>query len=314
VTRSGLIVAFICLATIGSLTTAASAQTPPPPGRIAFVRDGSVWIWENGNQERLFQDGAVSDPRWSPGGDRLLFVRSGNSYSDLIVRDLATQTEEPLTANLPPYEEGSPEYVLASAWAIDPSWAASGAIGFISDAESPDETFNLWVIDENGFAYIPPIPGDESHIDSLSLSPDGALATYLVRELNDLVHSVTVRVRDLASGEAHVLVSEVDVLDPAFAPDGRRVAVVIRNSGGNADIWAVDDPSGKRTRVTEGMQTAGPCWSPDGTWMAFFAMVDFAFQLWAVPFDGTSAGEPRLLYEGSGIDSTSGCSWTAGTP
>src|SRR5262249_25413456 len=101
------------------------------------------------------------------------------------------------------------------------------------------------------------------------------------------------------------------VIGPAFAPDGRRLAVVIAADDGSSDIWIVDQRSGKRTRVTKGLQAASPCWSQDGTWLAYFAVSDYQFQLWAVPMVGSVPGDPIKLIDAKGLDPTSGCSWSS---
>src|SRR5215813_7627457 len=94
----------------------ASGKDTFPPGRIAFVRKGDIWVWHDGESERIVKDGAASDPRWSPTGQFLLFVRSGDSYSDLILDDLETSTQTQLTHNGSDAQVGSPDYVATSSW------------------------------------------------------------------------------------------------------------------------------------------------------------------------------------------------------
>jgi Tol biopolymer transport system component len=57
--------------------------------------------------------------------------------------------------------------------------------------------------------------------------------------------------------------------EPAWAPDGRRLAVVIDDVGGT-DVWVVDVDRGSARRVTAGpARERGPRWSSDGRRIVF---------------------------------------------
>ncbi len=57
--------------------------------------------------------------------------------------------------------------------------------------------------------------------------------------------------------------------DPAWSPDGRRLAFASDRSG-NFDIWVQDVADGTTTQITTSTsQESQPDWSPDGQWIAF---------------------------------------------
>ena len=74
----------------GTFAGSGRAAEPDVVGRIAFVRDGGLWVWENGETTRLLRESAVCDARWSPDGQTILFVRNAISYSDLALLNVQT--------------------------------------------------------------------------------------------------------------------------------------------------------------------------------------------------------------------------------
>ncbi len=289
-----------------------------PPGRILFVRSGSIWQWQGGNASEVLNDGSVSDPRWSPDGSQFVYVRRGNSFSDLYVRTLATGTDTQLTFNeATDYQIGSAEYVKFSSWVIDPSWSNSGVIGYASDYYTSYAILMLFIMNFVG-ADPQQMQGDiddqgnYQNIEGVSLSSDGTVAAFATRRVDpDTVEYYScVALQDLGSQETGLLVDDRGgSFDPAMEPNGSRVAVAIR-AGDLLDIWLVDRDGGARTQVTNGANAQKPCWSSDGSWLAYILMADYKFEAWAVSVSGTAIGQPVKLFNFDDLDAPSGLSWT----
>jgi Tol biopolymer transport system component len=108
---------------------------------------------------------------------------------------------------------------------------------------------------------------------------------------------------DLAGGEAHALpVADTvgpDVHDPAWAPDGRRLAVVAgsaRGERGGGRLWVLERETGRATPLTARTGPAlAPAFAPDGRRIAFFAP-DSAdrTQLWVMVADSAGTAPVRL--------------------
>jgi TolB protein len=310
------------IATAGTLIGAGnrSRAADGVPGRFLFARSGSVWQWQSGDTEQLLNDGAVSEPRWSPDGSQFIFVRTGNSFSDLYLRSLSDGSETQLTYNqATDYDLGTKAYVDNSTWVVDPSWSASGVIGYASDYFNEYNVLALWVMNYAGAfpASYPPAPGEDGYIQSIegiSLSGDGSVAGFTSRRVDEDTGEYVsyVGVMDLGSGESGVLADDDGgVFDPALEPNGTRVAVSIR-SGETTDIWLIDRDGGDRTQVTNGANATKPCWSSDGAWLAYMQMVDFKFEVWAVTVQGATIGAPQKIFNFDDIDAESGLSWFIG--
>jgi TolB protein len=310
------------IATAGALLGVAehSRAADTPPGKIAFARAGNIWTWEGGNAEAVMNDGAASEPRWSPDGSQFLFIRTGNSFSDLYLRSLSDGSETQLTFNEAiDYDLGSKEYVDYSTWAVDPCWSSSGVIGYASDYYTDNAVLALWIMNYPGASpsYYPPTPNDDGYIQSIegiSLSSDGSVAGFTSRRVDENTGEYVsfVGVMDLGTGVGDVLVDDDGgVFDPALEPNGTRVAVAIR-SGEQTDIWLVDRDGGDRTQITNGANATKPCWSSDGAWLGYLQMVNFKFEVWCVSIQGNSLGEPQKLFNFDDIDAESGISWFLG--
>ena len=85
--------------------------------------------------------------------------------------------------------------------------------------------------------------------------------------------------------------------DPAFSPDGSRIAFVSqRDGGGNAEIYVMNADGTGITRVTNDPLTDGrPVFTPDGQAIVFHSSRTAGKQqIWSVSADGTGAGLTQL--------------------
>jgi TolB protein len=109
-------------------------------------------------------------------------------------------------------------------------------------------------------------------------------------------------VRTLATGEERRLTdSQRDDIQPAWSPDGQRVAFVRANTprgkleptdingwyfeGG--DVWTIDLTSGTETKLVD--DAFGPAWSPDGARLAFDARWAAPRRIWMADARGRNA-------------------------
>jgi dipeptidyl aminopeptidase/acylaminoacyl peptidase len=84
-------------------------------------------------------------------------------------------------------------------------------------------------------------------------------------------------------------------LDPAWSPDGRRIAFVSQHRG-NADIYLLDLRTGSRRNLTNSPDMdLSPVWSPDGRQIAFEAMRD---GYWGIKVIDLETGTVRDLTGG----------------
>jgi Tol biopolymer transport system component len=282
------------------------------PGKIAFVRNGSIWVWSGGSAREALSADNISDPRWSPDGAQLLYVRMQNSYSDLYTYELETDQETQLTFNQPLDEVGSIEYASSSSWVLDPDWARSGLIGFVSDSAGSGGYLSLWLLPSPAdVPYLALQTVAEDDISGLCLAPHEALATYTVRVwMGDGTFTTYVAVRDLNNGvTAPVAESNGDIFDSAISPDGAWIAITIRDGAGVTDIWLVDRATGDRKRGTRGANAMAPRWSDDGAWFTYLRMHDYDFEIWAGTFSRGRIRDASKIYGEPGIDPQSGLSW-----
>lgn len=135
------------------------------------------------------------------------------------------------------------------------------------------------------------------HPDSYApqFTPDGRTIIFIRRDgglyriapdgsgLTQLADGLAIEFR-LSAEDAH---GSTDF--PAISPDGRHVAYVASNRAGAVQVFTVGIDGSDRRQLTD---LPGPCarvcWSPDGQWLAFVAMVDSRPQLHVIPADGSA--------------------------
>ncbi len=83
-----------------------------------------------------------------------------------------------------------------------------------------------------------------------------------------------------------------DDCDPAWSPDGQRIAFASHRSG-NWDLYILELPSGEITRLTDNPAfEARPTWSPDGQWLAYEGYYEGNLDIYIIRADGSEGPYP----------------------
>lgn len=263
----------------------------------------------------------VSDPQVSPDGTRAVYVQK------VVDRDADTYRSHLWI--IPTAGGPAKQFTAGSHQDSLPRWSPDGrSIAFLSDRDAPPgegkKPKQIYVIPADGGEARALTSGDHNPTD-LAWSPDGIALVFLGRPAAPKPTSdvrIITRVRYKFDGEGfwdgrykhlflvpadggpirQLTTGDFDHADPAWSPDGRRLAFV-SNRTAEADFTNVTDvwvlPLDGEPRCLT--QSVGPCampsWSPDGSTIAYLGH-DNSFMgatnlgLWIVP---TQAGAPRLL-------------------
>lgn len=228
-------------------------------------------------------------PRHLPGGRAVVFVRYGGlgeANHEIVVRSLATGEERVVArgGTYPRYAAG--QLVFSRQGTL---YAARFDAERLELAGQPRPVLHDVSAHANGAVAF-----DLSPAGSLVFSPGWPrlFEAELVR-LDRLGKVSLVAERTAAYGE---------LLFPS--PDGRMLAVFIRSSGEEADLWTYELSAGRWTRLTaDGKALAdGVCgvWSHDGRWIFFARIVEGTPTIVRIAVDGGSPLEP--LTTGPGWD------------
>ena len=247
----------------------------------------SLWLANpDGSDPRLLVALAAS-PSLSPDGRTLAFIWFGGPGPHPALATMPIAGGEP--------ELLSPRSVAAGS----PTWSPDGeGIAYVRVDPEHD---SAWMVDADGSDDRPLRVGDFAFISSLSFSPDGSRLVFAAstsRSRGPL--SWDLYVFDLASGQSSQLsrTPEVEEQDPAWSPDGSRIAFTAYEPGfSRSSVWTVS-PSGADPQVVAegwGREARGPAWSPDGLRM----LISDGVWIYRVSFDPADPGdEPASVIEG----------------
>lgn len=300
---------------------AARAASAPVQGRLLFVRAGNIWLWSNGQEQQLTNDGASTQPRWSPDGSAFLYVHNGNSFADLWVATDLGRTLRQLTFNQATgYQPETREYVQNSYLLTGPSWAklADGSDRIVYSTDVGQDSMALWLM--NGLRAKPePVYGTKhltGHIEGAALSPDGQKVafTYMLTDPNTYVSTIVIYVVDLTSGTIKELATDpAGQYDPVWSPDGQWIAFASRQGGGT-NIWVMRADGSDQHRLTDSGNDRSPVWSPDGSQLAFVHLQGDKWGLYTIDLANTNgsltASAPQQIGNYSDVDPGSGISWS----
>ncbi|HRE46928.1 MAG TPA: hypothetical protein PLD47_04325 [Aggregatilineales bacterium] len=152
----------------------------------------------------------------------------------------------------------------------------------------------------DGAVALPILPTIPSPTPTLTPTASPSPVPDPLRVGGSIVYSLRVEGREnlfvLGIGMAQPLRltnTPVDDRDPAWSPDGKRIAFTSRRDG-NWELYTLDMESGALTRltVTSGYE-ANPTWSPDGAFIAYEAYTNDNLDIYIIAAGG--GGEPQRL-------------------
>ena len=272
----------------------ADPQISPDGSQIVYVRNfkdvmadanrSNLWIINaDGSKNRPLTTGNHSDysPRWSPDGDRILYLSSKNGSSQMYLRWLEDGTEQKLS-NFPK----SPGSIQ---WSPDGKWIA---FGMSVDAQA------------SSLMALPTPPkgaqwtNKPKYIDKLNYRSDGA--GYLPASYRHLfvMSADGGHARQLTSGEFN------HGGDFDWTPDGKYIILSAnRHPDGeyeprNSEIYELEVASGTIKVLTDRLgPDGGPTVSPDGKQIAYLGFDDRyqGFQTTGVYLMNRDGSNPRWI-------------------
>jgi len=145
--------------------------------------------------------------------------------------------------------------------------AFSTRIAYVSvDGAAPNQRYQLLLADSDG-ENLRIILESPQPIMSPSWSADGEWLAYVSFEN----HVSAVYVQRVRTGERRMVSARAGINGaPAFSPDGRKLALTLSGSSGNADIYVLDLATQALTRITEDSSIdTEAAWSADGRFLFF---------------------------------------------
>jgi serine/threonine protein kinase/Tol biopolymer transport system component len=242
--------------------------------------DGTILFANPGGVFRVHSDGGTPKRVFTPKAGIVHFdpvlLPDGHHY--LLSSFDADRAGSVLLCSL----DGDPERVLLRN-ATNATWLSSGHLLFARGETLMAQRFDLRRFEVSGEPVVVSDPLGVVRRETMnalfSASRDGRILA-LQPSLSTGVRLVQI---NWESDTVAELAGPDRIWYPAVSQDGSRVACMIEQANGDADIWTIDRARGVMMRMTtEPSHDTVPIWSPDGRWIAYSSDLD----LYRIPADG----------------------------
>lgn len=269
-----------------------SGQRGIAQSRIAYVRDGRIWMVDSDGANAAPVTPRGLSPKWAPNGRSIVYNINGDDSSPIMLMDVATGALKALTSGRSTAAQdyapavtydgrtvlfsrilpgGTDIYSLSLSGGDPQRLTNSRGKASYAPTPSPDGTRIAFSSDRAGSndIYVADADGSNPQVltsggfgernwrDSPDWSPDGRFVAYQ-SGVAPSFQVMTVNVRDMTT---KILTSEGKNTEPSWAPDSRHIVVASTRSG-SQQLWVIDAQSGASRQLTRGTLPRAPAWSP----------------------------------------------------
>jgi Tol biopolymer transport system component len=226
----------------------------PDGTRIAFARSSDIWVMNadgSGAGAITGTEGADSQPAWSPDGSQIVYVSNhtipatgGTTGPELFIINADGSGTERQVTNTP-----------SNAASQAPVWSPAGdQIAYQSNATTGFDIYTIAPSVTAGFGTLRSANQLNQNYQNPSWSPNGASIAFergTGTNVGDTTKEIWMMNAD-GSNPVQITKDSVYDVDPAFSPDGTRIAFESTQAGGgNREIYtAALVPGSQKTNVT----------------------------------------------------------------
>ena len=166
------------------------------------------------------------------------------------------------------------------------SWSPSGdRIAFMSDRDG-NTNYEIYIVNADGTGEYRVTSDTSTSFETPSWGPSG---DQLAMSVGDGDSAEIYTINTDGSGLNRITSNTYPDLQPAWSPDGTRIAFSsIRGSGNGNDLYVMDADGSNVRGVTDHFESDyGPDWGPNGEWLAFHSSRSGYFDVYTIRADGT---------------------------
>jgi TolB protein len=295
-------------------------------GRLLFVQDGNLYLYQNQAARQITTDGITRDPAWSPDGRQIAIVRREESFSDIYLLDANGGVPTQVTFNRGQSEPWTQSFMHEVVWATSPAWTPDSAyLVFLSQVAPPNVSppvefpLSIYRYRMNLLGKRQPTNDDlllrtsEADLQRPAWAPDDSLLAYV--RVPRGAEPKRIMLYDINADDSSAYPGTPDnAYDPAWSPDARWLAFAAVVDG-KTDIWAIPHPSigGAAVRLTNTGTARAPAWSPDSKQLGYIQVSGSGADVYVMALQDSqgaiAAGTVEALTNSGHIDANSGLSW-----